>query len=74
MPIWLGVLIYIIIFAICLAVVINTNRKYIRADKQWRKWETEYWLLRTRVEDDYDIHLSFTPRGENDCIKKRKEK
>lgn len=44
--------------------------------KNWRKWESEYWLLRGSVAVDnekYDVHLSWLPRGEENCITVKKE-
>ena len=73
-PIWIALVVHVVMLAVYLFLVSKENKKYIRADAQWRKWENEYWLLRTKVEDDYDIHLSFTQRGEDDCIKKKESK
>lgn len=38
--------------------------------EQWQKWEREYWLLRSSeaIQDGFEIHVSWLPRGEDRCI------
>jgi len=38
---------------------------------EWEKWENEYWLLRSYASKHLNIHISWLPRGVDNCIKEK---
>ncbi len=64
--------ILIIVLLLTLSKLIQKEKEANYFKDQWAKWEREYWLLRSSqaINTEFDIHLSWTPRGESGCITK----
>lgn len=70
---WMIGLLCFIVFILLLALHKESKLKdeYLR---RYKKWEQEYWLLRSHSQDYLDIHVSWLPRGEDNCIKPKETK
>jgi len=69
--------IVLVLFAITLIVILaRTQAARDSQEEEARKWSNEYWLLRNSgaISEDYEVHLSFTHRGEHNCITKKDQK
>lgn len=67
--------IIIIFLIICCINLTKSKNTYLY---NWSQWEREYWILRQSDaidKENYDIHLSWLPRGNTNCVvfKKNKE-
>ena len=60
----------IVAFIVALIKVHKLKNEYLA---QYKKWENEYWLLRSYASNHLMIHLSWLPRGEDNCIKSREK-
>lgn len=61
----------LLVCVILLYCVIQEYRRKKEYLLNWAKWENEYWMLRKSDAVDtenYDIHISWLPRGNENCI------